>query len=145
MGTGIYQICFWLKDPGADRIPEAEQKKIEQAISRAGGAIISSRPLGKRPMAYPIKKQTTGFWGEVVFSLTPGKLKQVEKLLLYEDQILRKTIFTVLPEKRKKAVRPRKPAPVFETAPTDSAKEIKEPVSDKVLETKLKEILEDES
>lgn len=142
METRLYQLCFWLKDPGADKLPEAEEKKIEELISRLGGTIVSVFPLEKRSLAYPIKKQRVGFWGEIVFSLPSTKLRELEKQLSYEEALLRKGIFLMPTEKQKQTSKSKRPAMVTET-PVET-KQTEGVISDNVLETKLKEILGEE-
>jgi ribosomal protein S6 len=138
METKLYEICFWVKDLGKDEALEAEQEKIKQAVSAAGGVISFLKALEKRPLAYPIKKQKIGWWGKIVFGIAPEKLTGIRKALLYEQAILRKTIFELKPEKQKKKIFKK---PVFQEMPIPKP----EAVLDKVLDTKLKEILEYES
>ena len=138
-----YEICFWLKDAGTDTLPVQDLEKIRNAVEKSGGSIISEKALEKRFSAYPLKKQKTGFWGEVQFSGETSIIEKIRKALQYENNILRKMIFEVKKPKKVKKVRILKRA---ESSVRDSAKkEEKVQVSEEVLDTKLKEILGNES
>ena len=138
-----YEICFWLKDPGIDSPPFEDQEKIRQAVTSAGGSIIAEKTLEKRSLAYPIKKQKTGYWGELQFSGDSKSVEAVRKALQYEQNILRKMIFELKkPKKTKKfGTGPRK----TESFSREPRQEEKVRVSEEVLDTKLKEILDNES
>ena len=138
-----YEICFWLKDAGTDTLPVQDLEKIRNAVEKSGGSITSEKALEKRFSAYPLKKQKTGFWGEVQFSGETSIIEKIRKALQYENNILRKMIFEVKKPKKVKKVRILKRA---ESSVRDSAKkEEKVQVSEEVLDTKLKEILGNES
>ena len=138
-----YEICFWLKDAGTDTLPVQDLEKIRNAVEKSGGSIISEKALEKRFFAYPLKKQKTGFWGEIQFSGETSIIEKIRKALQYENNILRKMIFEVKKPKKIKKVRILKRA---ESSVRDSAKkEEKVQVSEEVLDTKLKEILGNES
>lgn len=139
-----YEICFWLKDSGTDILPIENLEKIRNAVEKSGGSIISEKALEKRFLAYPIKKQKTGFWGEVQFSGETSTVEKVRKALQYDNDILRKMILEV--KKPKKIKKPRTGIKKSEVQPRTFTKpEEKIQISEEVLNTKLKEILGDES
>lgn len=139
-----YEICFWLKDSGTDILPTESLEKIRHAVQNSGGSIISEKPLTKRYLAYPIKKQKSGFWGEIQFSGETSAVEAIRKTLQYENDILRKMIFEV--KKPKKIAKPRtgmKKTEIAAKARTRSEEKVQ--VSEEALDTKLKEILNYES
>jgi len=73
-----YEICFWLKDAGTDTLPVQDLEKIRNAVEKSGGSITSEKALEKRFFAYPLKKQKTGFWGEIQFSGEKGETVNLE-------------------------------------------------------------------
>ncbi len=136
-----YEICFWLKDDGTDTFPIESLEKIRNAVEKSGGSIISEKALEKRFLAYPIKKQKTGFWGEIQFSGETSMIEKIRKVLQYDNDILRKMVFEI--KKPKKIKKTRTGIKRAEAQPKAFAKpEEKVQVSEEVLDTKLKEILD---
>jgi len=146
-----YEICFWLKDAGMDTLPIENLEKIRNAVEKSGGSIISEKALEKRFLAYPIKKQKTGFWGEIKFFGETSMIEKIRKALQYEDDILRKMVFELKKPKKIKKIRIASDAvrtgiKKNEISSKASIKpEEKIQVSEEVLNTKLKEILDYES
>ncbi|MFA5126881.1 MAG: 30S ribosomal protein S6 [Patescibacteria group bacterium] len=77
-------------------VPETEQARVTQAVGqylKTIGASVANDfyPLGRRKLAYPIKKQKHGFYVFVDFSLAEDKggLKQLETSLKHNNDILR--------------------------------------------------------
>ena len=139
-----YEICFWLKDAGTDTLPIENLEKIRNAVEKSGGSIISEKALEKRFLAYPIKKQKTGFWGEIQFFGETSMIEKIRKALQYDNDILRKMVFEV--KKPKKIKKTRTGIKRTETQPRAFARpEEKVQVSEEALDTKLKEILDYES
>lgn len=52
---------------------------VEQAIHRAGGTINAQRSLGRRTFAYPIEKETAGFYTAYQLSLDPTAVAKLDK------------------------------------------------------------------
>ncbi len=139
-----YEICFWLKDAGTDTLPIENLEKIRNAVEKSGGSIISEKPLEKRFLAYPIKKQKTGFWGEIQFSGETSMVEKIRKSLQYDNDILRKMILEIKKSKKIKKLRTGIKRPEVQSgAPVKPEEKVQ--VSEEVLDTKLKEILGNES
>lgn len=62
---------------------------IEQAIARAGGTIVAQRSLGRRSFAYPIDKETAGFYTAYQLSLDPTATAQLDKDFRLMGDVLR--------------------------------------------------------
>ncbi|MEK7184458.1 MAG: 30S ribosomal protein S6 [Patescibacteria group bacterium] len=72
---------------------------IEQAITRAGGTVNAQRSLGRRSFAYPIKKETAGFYTAYQLLLNPTALVQLDKELRLMPDILRHLLVSLPIEK----------------------------------------------
>ena len=81
------------------------------------GEVAASVHWGKRQLAYPIRKQRNGYYVVAQFTSAPDPLRELERVLKLEDDILRYLI--VIAEQ---------PLPVPEAAPP--APETEEPVAD---------------
>ena len=145
-----YEILYIING----EISEEEQAKITSAlealVSEAEGKILSTENLGKKKLAYPIKKIKTGYYLLSRFELPPLKLKELEKKIKLTSEILRflilkKELVSVPPEKPKKPLSPvfKKEAPVFKKEEAKKP-EKKEKVSTEELDAKLDEILGDD-
>lgn len=80
----LYEISF---------VQETENESIpRKVIEKHGGQIVEDRPFVKIRFAYPIKKQTQGFFGVVRFCIDPSKVGTVDADLKFEKEILRAII-----------------------------------------------------
>lgn len=68
---------------------EGLNKEIRKLIESHGGAIGSVDLMGKRTLAYKIKKQTEGVYVNFVYSALPSALDQLEKDLRHQESIVR--------------------------------------------------------
>jgi len=135
-----YELCFWLKDDGTGNAPVAIFDSVKDIIQKADGSIISEHQPEKRNLAYPVQKQRSGYWCEIVFALLPESLAKIKEDLRYETAILRKITLAVLEPKIKgKKERPARPAAA--TQKTEAANDSPEGKQQE-LDSKLKEILE---
>ncbi len=62
---------------------------VEQAIARAGGTIVAQHSLGRRSFAYPINKETAGFYTAYQLSLDPAATAQLTKEFRLMSDLLR--------------------------------------------------------
>lgn len=80
----LYEISF---------VQETESESLpKKVIEKHGGQIVEDRPLVKIRFAYPIKKQTQGFFGVVRFCVDPLKVGLIDADLKFEKEILRAMI-----------------------------------------------------
>jgi small subunit ribosomal protein S6 len=63
--------------------------RVLSLIKKHGGAIINEGDLGRRKLAYSIKKEVYGYYFLVSFSLEAGKLNDIDKDLKSTSEILR--------------------------------------------------------
>lgn len=62
---------------------------IKVLIEKSGGKIVKTENSGKKPLAYPIKKQTEADYWFLEISETPEKIKPFEEKLKTNENILR--------------------------------------------------------
>ncbi len=135
------------------------QEKIENCIQEEGGIFIGTKNPTKRSLLYSIKTKLhptaeTAYFVTLNFNLVPEKLKNIEKKLKSESQILR---YLILNKKAPKAVSPlvkedkssfppfaAARVPKIPVAPGPKAERVKkEKVKLEEIEEKLEEILGD--
>lgn len=69
-------------------------KKIEELIIKAGGAVKETVKMGKRDLAYEIKKQSTGIYFLWNFSMEESAVKDFENRLHNDESLLRYLLLT---------------------------------------------------
>ena len=77
--------------------------RIQQLIEDHGGEIVLHNPWGKRRLAYPIQKRTSGFYVEIEFT-APSRLnipQIIEKEYRLNDRVLRYLTYVVTAEEMK--------------------------------------------
>ncbi|MDZ7798746.1 MAG: 30S ribosomal protein S6 [Patescibacteria group bacterium] len=87
------------------KIAEDEQKNItnqvESLIKKLEGNLTLSESLGKKKLAYPIKKNDHGSYYVNEFDMEENKLKELEKNLKLINEIIRFLIIVKVPTKEK--------------------------------------------
>lgn len=64
-------------------------EKIEKAIEKEGGKVVKSKDLGKKNLAYKIKKQDKAFCFNLEISLDAQKAGGINSELERDEEILR--------------------------------------------------------
>lgn len=67
----------------------AAMGEVKNVITNNGGDIVNVLDVGRRKMAYPIKKQTIGSYAHIEFQGEPSGIAAMEKTFRYDDNILR--------------------------------------------------------
>ncbi|HLX13402.1 MAG TPA: 30S ribosomal protein S6 [Bacteroidota bacterium] len=68
---------------------EAVNARVQEVITKSGGAITALNLWGRKRLLYPIKKKNTGYYLNIEFD-APGEIvKQLEHSYLLEEQIIR--------------------------------------------------------
>ena len=84
-----YYLTLVLK-PNLD---EKEHKALLDSMSKKltgeGGKIVKEDLWGVKPLAYTIKKQTSGFYAHFEIEADPKNAKDLDKSLRVEEDILR--------------------------------------------------------
>ncbi len=122
-----YQLTFLLPP----NLKEEEIKKIQEGlnflIKKEGGVLENSEIIGRKKLAYKIKKEEEAIFCNLEFCLLAEKLEELEKKLKSEKEILR---YLILSKGEKREIKMPKPKKIK-----------KEKVEISEIEEKLKEIL----
>lgn len=89
-----YETLFILSPLLKPEQLESLVKEIRGAIESEKAHNLTEEPIEKKPLAYPIKKSTEGFFLLYRFQAAPGALERVKLTLKHKDAILR-SMFTV--------------------------------------------------
>lgn len=100
--TKLYELTYIASpDYNPEEITEV-LKKITNFIIEKNGSIEQEKDPVKIKLSYPIKKKSEAFLITIIFNLTPDNIKELEKELKAENQILRYLIIKLKREKAKK-------------------------------------------
>ncbi len=137
-----YELSYIIKgDLEAEITKEISQGLVSFVSGISQDTKIIIQPKAQE-LAYPIKKQTQGFWGALEFSLEEEKLSELEKKLKETKEIIRFMI-TKKPVEKKKKKKKKKPAQSQASERTRQTTELlagkKAETKEKVVETKEEE------
>ncbi|HLL61185.1 MAG TPA: 30S ribosomal protein S6 [Candidatus Nitrosocosmicus sp.] len=79
-----YELVLILKDD-----KEASLKQVTQLLEEKKGKIVKTDTWGKKNLAYPIKKNTSGFFYIVNLEAEKDIIQDFKKKLDYNEDVLR--------------------------------------------------------
>jgi len=107
----MYEITFIAK--------EENESVVKTLIENLGGKVVKEENLGRKKLAYPIKKERAGFYVTYYFSIDGEKLAGLEKKLNLKKEIIRFLIIKSEKDLNKIAKKlPEKEVTEMETAET---------------------------
>jgi ribosomal protein S6 len=131
--TKEYEIAFLVRD-------EKEAEEVLGIIARFGAEAVFHGPVEKISLAYPIKKETSAYFGYFHFALDPQKIASLAYELRMNPAIIRFLIVSPPFVKIKaKIIQKTKRAP----QPAVERKIEPLPLSNEALEKKIEEILQE--
>ncbi len=84
-----YELAYVVDPDQDEQSLEALEEKVKGWIVSAGGKVGKVDRWGKRRLAYPVKKQTEGFYFILSTEMPPGTGAVVERDLRLSEPILR--------------------------------------------------------
>ena len=145
-----YELTYIISSGIKSEEAENLKKEVEVFVQSKGGVIVKSEKTVPQSLAYPIKKNSSGFFVTLEFQGEEKEIKELKEKLEKEKGILRHFIIVKKPIKHMKERRTKKPqisqkesSDVFKEKPK---KESFGPVQDKEIKAedidkKLEEIL----
>ena len=88
--------------------------KLQQNLKALGGEVGKAESWGKRRLAYEIRKQREGTYAVIECSATPAVIKEFERQLGLNEQVLRFLSTRVPPRKRVRSAPKQQPAALEE-------------------------------
>ncbi len=86
-----YEVMVIVK-PAEEEAINTLVGKIEALIARVGGTVEKVDRWGKRRLAYAVKKHTDGYYVLVNFEADPAEIKEIDRVMKINDEILRHLI-----------------------------------------------------
>ncbi len=88
-----YEALFIIVPEKQDAMDEMKNG-ITAVIKDNSGNVVKDNVVGKKPLAYPIKKKQAGIYYEVAFTAPPKSVEQMTKQFRINTDILRALINT---------------------------------------------------
>ena len=90
-----YELMYILSSAVSDNDAPAVADEVSKFITDAGGKLLSHEMMGKKKLAYPIKKTRNGFYILQTFDLEGGKLQGLDNKLRSIEPIIRSMVVNV--------------------------------------------------
>ncbi len=87
-----YEIMFIIKNTIEDEKVAKEAENLQNLITNDKGKIIEFREMGKRKLAYPIKKELTGTYFVMTVEANHDTIKEFDRKVLINENVLRHLI-----------------------------------------------------
>ena len=116
-----YEIMYILSSQVVETDEPELTKSIADFITSTGGTITREEKLGKKRLAYPIKKTRNGFYVMLQFTATSDKLKDIEHKVRVTQGVVRYLIIN-LDEQIKRMTKDREERKSFKSKPVDTTK-----------------------
>ncbi|MEK7540857.1 MAG: 30S ribosomal protein S6 [Patescibacteria group bacterium] len=136
-----YELTYIISSEITAEEAEAKAKDIESFIQEKEGVILKSEKPSPRTLAYPIKKQGSGFFSGLEFQLEPEHLDELKEKIQKDGKIIRHILIIKKPAKIQKERRTKK-KPLISSASIGDVEEEKAYLPDRQINKKveLKEI-----
>ena len=144
-----YELMYILSSAVSDNDVPTISSEVDKFLTDQGATILSSEMLGKKKLAYPIKKTRNGFYVLETFNLEGAKLTSLDNKLRSMEPIIRYLVVNIDDQERRaakdktiqdKMKAARKPQKVESTGAAEP--EVK--LSETELEAKIEQALESE-
>jgi small subunit ribosomal protein S6 len=127
-----YELCIIFQPDASDAVMDELLSVLGSTVTKYNGSVLKTEKWGKRNLKYAIKKHAKGNFCFVFFSGTSETLKDIDRIVRYNEQILRYTIIkldknltpvvvddaTIAPAVAEDIEAPEVPAEAVETAAT---------------------------
>ncbi|HEX7057556.1 MAG TPA: 30S ribosomal protein S6 [Bacilli bacterium] len=87
-----YEVMYIIRSDIEQEAIDATVEKVQGIITGGNGEVTKNEVLGKRRLAYEIKKFRDGIYVVVNFTAGPEVVKELDRLLKISDEIIRHII-----------------------------------------------------
>ena len=98
-----YELMYILSSAVSDNDVPTVVAEVDKYIQQQGGTLLTQEMLGKKKLAYPIKKTRNGFYVVQTFNLDALKLQEMDNKLRSIEPIIRYLIINVDEQERRAA------------------------------------------
>ncbi|GAK41475.1 30S ribosomal protein S6 [Paenibacillus urinalis] len=84
-----YEVMYIIRPDIEQEAVQAAVEKFQGIISNGGGEITKHDVMGKRRLAYEIKKFRDGHYVLVNFTAEPAVVSEMERIMKISDEVIR--------------------------------------------------------
>ena len=84
-----YEVMYIVRPDAEEQAFQAAVEKFQTIITNGGGEVTKSEVMGKRRLAYEIKKLRDGFYVLVNFTAEPAVVAELERVMKISDEVIR--------------------------------------------------------
>jgi small subunit ribosomal protein S6 len=88
----LYEMMFIINPDLEDDAVKSTIAAVKGMITGAGGEIKEERMMGKRRLAYRVKKKTDGIYMLIIFQVSATAIDELNHAMLINDQVLKHLI-----------------------------------------------------
>lgn len=96
-----YELMYILSSAVSDNDVPTITSEVNKFIQDNGGAILREELMGKKKLAYPIKKTRNGFYVLLAFNMPGEKLAALDNKLRSLDSIIRYIVVNIEEQERR--------------------------------------------
>ena len=85
----VYEAMYIVEPARSEQEVEALTERLKSEIVEKGGEFVDLHHLGKKRLAYPIKKKREGYYFLLYFRLGPDRVSELRAGYRLNDSILR--------------------------------------------------------
>lgn len=89
MSTNFYEFTYILSSTLDEEARKAITTKLDSTITSNGGEIVETDEWGLKSFAYPINKQTSGYYVNQYFNAPAAVVPAIEKVIKIDETIVR--------------------------------------------------------
>jgi small subunit ribosomal protein S6 len=98
-----YELMYILSSAVSDNDVPPVSDEVNKFIESEGGTLLTNEMLGKKKLAYPIKKTRNGFYVLQTFNLEGSKLTPLDNKLRSMEPIIRYLVINLEEQERRAA------------------------------------------
>ncbi len=98
-----YELMYILSSAVSDNDVPTVSNEVDKFLTDAGGTVLTQEMLGKKKLAYPIKKTRNGFYVLETFNLEGAKLTSLDNKLRSMEPIIRYLVVNIDDQERRAA------------------------------------------
>ena len=87
-----YEMMFIVKANADEKAVAATAESLKSVITSMKGEITDSKELGSKELAYPIKKETVGYYFVVNFEANAETVAELDRKARIDESVLRHLI-----------------------------------------------------
>ena len=105
----LYESIFIIRPSLADEDVQKVHEKVRATVEKAGGVIERLESWGKKKLAYEVKQEKKGIYGQVVYRGNGTVVSELERFFRLDDALIK--FLTVKLDERRVRTSGNAPAP----------------------------------